>query len=289
MKRIASIARAAALVAAALLAASPTSLRAQEEEPETGFKDTAELAWVLTAGNSSSSTLGLKNVAEYLWPRSTFKFDLGGIRTESGQTTRSAVLLPGGGYRVEKETETRKTAENYYAVARYDFFFTEDWFGFTSAGWDRDEFAGTRNKWTGVLGAGREILATERTKLKVDLGMTYTSEELVVGPTDNFAGLRFGWDFAHALTSTTDLTSVLLLDENLKTTQDLRADFTNAVAVAINSRLALKASLRLLWRNQPALTAVPVTLPDGTPTGDLIEVPLDKLDTTFTTALVLKW
>ena len=58
--------------------------------------------------------------------------------------------------------------------------------------------------------------------------------------------------------------------------------------MALSSRLALKPSLRLLWRNDPALKQVALFLPDGTETVQQVLVPLEKLDTYFTLALVVK-
>ena len=62
-------------------------------------------------------------------------------------------------------------------------------------------------------------------------------------------------------------------------TEDLRADWTNSLAVAMSEKLALKASLQILFDNEPALTAVPL--------GDAeVLTPLGKVDSVFTVAIV---
>ncbi len=112
--------------------------------------------------------------------------------------------------------------------------------------------------------------------------MTYTIQEDVVeapGVDDSFFGLRGSYDFFHTLTESTGLSSVLVVDQNLNTPEDLRADWTNSIAVAMSERLALKTSLRLLFDNEPAFTAVP--LGDGQ-----VLTPLGKVDTVFTVAIV---
>ena len=78
------------------------------------------------------------------------------------------------------------------------------------------------------------------------------------------------------------------MDWNLDNTDDIRVDFENSLPISISSKLAFKPSLRLLWRNAPALTEVPLERPDGTDTGDKVFVPLEELDTIFTVALVVK-
>ncbi|MBT8398320.1 MAG: hypothetical protein KJN92_15205, partial [Gemmatimonadetes bacterium] len=78
------------LLASALV---PGDLLAQDERP-LGWTDVAELTFVLTAGNASSSTFGLKNTAERLWENSSFKLTFGAVRTSSGITTRTATGTP---------------------------------------------------------------------------------------------------------------------------------------------------------------------------------------------------
>ena len=76
--------------------------------------------------------------------------------------------------------------------------------------------------------------------------------------------------------------SLLVVDENLNDTEDLRADWTNSLTVAMSERLALKTSLQVLFDNQPSLTAVPL--------GDSeVLTPLDKVDSIFTVALVVNF
>ncbi len=67
----------------------------------------------------------------------------------------------------------------------------------------------------------------------------------------------------------------------------MRFDWTNSLPVSISETLALKPSLQLLWRNDPALEAIELFTSGGDPTGSTVLVPLDKLDTLFTLALVL--
>ncbi len=109
------------------------------------------------------------------------------------------------------------------------------------------------------------------------------------GGSDTFLGIRLSWDFFKKLTATTSYTNVFIVDENLDDTSDLRADLDQSLAVAISPRLALKVSLRLLYDNQPSLEALPLFLPDGSPSGESVLVELDELDAIFTSALVINF
>jgi hypothetical protein len=131
---------------------------------------------------------------------------------------------------------------------------------------------------------------SEEFRLKTDYGVTYTFQsDVVENPflRSKFPGLRFSWDAMRRLTETAHIESVLVTDLNIENTDDVRADFTNGLTLAINSALALKPSVQLQWRNEPALTEIELFAPDGALTGEKVRVPLDKFDTFVTIALVV--
>ncbi len=272
-----------------MLCAHPLS--AQDRQKELGWFFTSELTAVWTAGNSESNTFGLASSLRYVWEHAQVRFEAGGVRAESSLTTRTAVGTSPDDFTLEEETVTRKTAEAYYARGRYDYSVSSRFFVFAGADWLRNTFAGIDSRTLVAVGAGNTWLDTDRLRFKTDYSATYTFQEDVVDDPfmkAKFPGLRFTYDFWSKLTSSTDLTSVLITDWNLDNTDDVRVDLTNALPIAISSALALKPSLQLLWRNDPALTEVALVESDGTPTGDMVLVPLNKLDSFFTLALVVK-
>ncbi len=263
--------------------AGPSAVAAQGERP-LGWSDVAELTFVLTAGNASSSTLGLKNTAEHLWEKTGFKLSFGAIRTESGVTTRTASGTLDN-FTISESTESEVTAENYFIKSRLDHSLGDAAFLFGGAGWDRNTFAGIQNRYGFVTGAGKAWFEEETRRFKTDLGLTYTIQDDVVenpDADDSFFGLRGSYDYFRKLSGTTGFTSTLAVDQNLNATEDLRADWTNSVAVAMSERLALKTSLQILYDKDPALTAVPLG------NGEVL-TPLDKVDSIFTVAVVVNF
>lgn len=251
------------------------------QEVETGWKDVAELTFVFTGGNATSSTFGFKNTADYLWPNAAFQLSAGGIRTNTGTTVRTATGTPEN-FSISETTDTETTAENYFLRSRLDRNLSEAAFVFAGAGWDRNTFAGVDNRYAFVTGAGRTWFAEDTRKLKTDLGLTYTiQDDVVENPDidDSFMGLRGSYDYFRQLSGNTGFTSVLVADQNLNETSDLRADWTNSLAVAMSDRLALKTSFQLLYDKTPSLVAVP--LGDGE-----VLTPLGKVDNVFTVAIV---
>jgi putative salt-induced outer membrane protein YdiY len=270
-----------ALVVAAMAAALLPGSVVGQDERTLGWSDVAELTFVLTAGNASSSTFGLKNTAERLWEKTSFKLSFGAVRTESGTTTRTATGTPEN-FTISESTESEVTAENYFVKTRLDRNLGDAAFIFGGADWDRNTFSGIQNRYGFVSGGGKAWFEEDTRKLKTDLGLTYTIQEDVVetpGADDSFLGLRGSYDFFHKLSETAALTSVLAVDQNLEMPEDLRADWTNSLAVAMSEKLALKTTLQILFDNEPALTAVPL--------GDTeVLTPLGKVDTVFTVAIV---
>ena len=269
------------------LALGPRGELSAQEEREPGWYDQAEFSLVVTAGNTQSNTFGIKNRLERLFPSARLAFDAGGLRVESGTTVRTAIGTPGD-FDVIEDTDTETKAENYFASLRYDRELSDRSYAYGSGGWVRNRFAGIDDRWTGAVGLGWKLIGTERTVFQADLAGTVTSEQPVIGESNSFGGLRFTWGLSHELTETTKITSALTVDENLSDTEDLRADFDNAVAVDISGALALKTGVKLLFDNQPALEDIDLLAAPGGPSTGTVAVPLDELDTQFTVALIIR-
>jgi len=273
-----------------------TSLKPADDpdEPLSGFYDTADLSIVITGGNSAATTFGLRNLAEYYWEKSSLRFDLGGLSTQSrSREDRVAVETGDGGFEVV-EAERQKTAENYFANLRYDYSLSERWYTFAIGGWSRNRFAGYDDKWQGALGVGWIAIDTEKTKLDLDIAGTYTSESPVLGEKNDFGGLRLAYGFEQHIAESTIFLSNLVLDQNLKETKDLRADWFNALEISITDLVFLRTSFRILWRNDPLFETLPLYDSSGNPVldgnGDPVGVPsqLEPVDTYFLTSLGLK-
>lgn len=255
-----------------------------------GWSATAELTGVWTAGNSTASTFGLNASVRREWARSELKVDGGGIRTEAVRMTRVARGSVES-YEIEEETDRERTAESYYARARFDRRLSEAFYTFAGADWLRNTFSGVDSRTLFAAGAGNRWIADERTRFKTDAALTYTLQDDVVNNpfvNSEFAGVRAALDLWKYVSSSAEFASVLVADWNLDNREDVRLDWTSSLPVSINARLALKPSLQLLWRNEPSLIEVPLVAPDGSATGELVTTPLEKLDTFFTLALVVK-
>jgi hypothetical protein len=272
-----------------ILIATVLPARAQDTPPD-GWAMTGELTSVMSMGNSEALTLGLGVSVLNRQGANLLTFEAGGIRTESVIVSRTAVGTSTD-FEIRKDEDREKTAESYFARARYDRALGERFFVFGGADWLRNTFAGIDSRFLVAAGGGNIWKDTEDTRFRTNFAATYTFQsDVVKNPflNTNFPGVRAGWEFWHRLTSTTEFDSRLVGDLNLDETDDTRLDFTNSLAVSISSALALKPSLQVLWRNLPSLTSVPLLESDGTPAGESVTIPLEKTDLLFRLALVLK-
>jgi len=279
----------AASVALFTMLAAPAL--AQDDEPDLGWAFTAELGSLWTGGNQETFNLAADVTVEYKWPVSRFKFEGGGFSTESSLTTTTAVGTGQDDFELSSETVTEKTAEAFYSRARYEYDISEKFYLFGAGDWLRNTFAGIDSRFLTAAGAGNLWVDNDKVRFSTDYSVTYTFESEVVskpGVNANFPGLRLAYDFNWTLTESTSFESTLISDFNLDNTDDIRVDWYNGFPIDISSVLAFKPSIRLLWRNDPALEEVPLSDGAGNDVGTVF-APLQELDTFFNLALIFKF
>ena len=286
------------LGAAAVLAAVPflTSTTAMGQDETTGWKDTAEFSLVMTGGNTETSALGLKNKLWKRWDKSAFELNAGAIKVETTTVTKTAIGTTTV-FSIDEVSSTEKTAENYYLNGRYDRMIHERFFWFVGAGWDRNEFAGIENRYTGYAGVGNIWVQKEKIFWSTDYSASITKQDDVTPDPaidDTYPGLRLSSAFKYDFGKNASYGNDTIVDVNLNETEDLRVDMTNWLAVSMSEHLALKLSLQVLYDNLPALEAVTLLEFDGlTGTfidmGNTVPAELDELDTILTASLVINF
>lgn len=251
-----------------------------------GLKVSADLSYVFTSGNSRTGTLGFGFDLTRRWERQGLALSASGTQASSSADLDFALGTSDSFEVVRPDPEP--TAEYYAVRSRYDYRLSERVFVLAGGGWERNLFSGLRSRLVAEAGFGYVLVADESTDFRARLGATYTNNrEVVANPAleDNFAGARLSWTLKRQLTDTADLVHDLVLDENLKQTDDFRADASASLSVSVSSRLALKVSYRLLYRNLPALRELPLQDASGAALGT-VAVPLRKVDQGLSVSLV---
>ena len=259
-------------------------------EKKLGWQDKAELALVLTAGNSETSTFGFRNLLSRIWTDAELHFEVAGLRTETATITAMPVGTSADDFVLREESASALTAENYLARAKYDRTLRPRLFVFGTGGWDRNVFAGIENRYNAAGGVGNIWRDREDFRFRTDYGISVTHQIPTVGSEVTFAGLRLSADLMRKLTASTTLTHLTIAEENLDDTDDFRLDSLTAVAVAMTDRLAIQLSLKFLFDNVPSFVEADLlSTVTGLPVGILVPVQADKLDTLVNVALVVNF
>jgi hypothetical protein len=264
--------------------------RAQDEpERKLGWSDTAELSFVVSGGNAEANTLGLRNSLSRTWERSIITIDASALRASTGTISRLAVGSSVNDFAVRKESTSAVTAENYLLRGRYDRNVTDRLFWFVGAGWDRNVFTGIQNRFEGIGGVGNTWFENDDRAFKTTYGLSIVNQEDVVSNPEvdsTFMAAQLSSDYRRTMGGAS-YANLIIVNQNLQATGDLRFDMVNSFSVSLVERLALKLTHQLLFDNQPSLVAIPLVRVDGTALESTVLVPLDKVDTIFTLAVVI--
>jgi putative salt-induced outer membrane protein len=186
----------------------------------TEWKPSGELGYVMTSGNSETSSLNAKVAlqGEGTWVHDYY-----------------ALVLRG-------ETDDETTAQRYEVAGKSGYKFSERRYVFGSVRYENDDFAPFDYQVTGAGGLGWYALKSDATTWLFEVGPGARRSELVTGESEtDFVG-RGLMDLRHALTGTTQLIETLLVETGSSNTF-LQNDL--GVAVSISKSLALKAALQV--------------------------------------------
>src|SRR5688572_9294662 len=127
------------IIVLVVLLSAPISGSAQDKPKPWSYSGRLTAVW--TGGNSEASTFGLGSTIRHVANKNELKLEANGVRTESSRKTRRAVGTVDA-FRVEEDKEWQKTAEAYYARARYDRTVSSGSIVFGGVDWLRNTFAG---------------------------------------------------------------------------------------------------------------------------------------------------
>ena len=274
------------LAAMAMASAAFGQTAPPPKQPELGPSNNTELSLVMAAGNAESTSIGLRNVYEYHWPKASMRWETGWLAADSRDGDRYAVQNGTGFDVVDPGTAT--DSNRLFSKLHYQRQLSTrtDWF--TDFDASRDQPANINHLYVLAGGLGTTWKNSPELFFRTGYGLTYTNEDLELEGDNQFAGYRLYYRLKALVATSTTAESELTFDGSFETGDDFRTDWLNSVTVAINSRMALKSSLRLLFRNLPALEAIGLRNAAGVTIGT-VQVEKHALDTNFTTSLVIKF
>ena len=256
----------------------------RDEERKLGWSNVADFGFVLTSGNSSTSTLTFDDKLTRAWKNAELSFRGGALRTNTVDDS-FAVGTPDD-FRIIEDDSRELDTERYFVEGRYDRDITERFFWVVGAGWDRDTDAGIENRNVVFAGVGNTWRNDDHLRFKTDYALTFTRQiDEIVNPErdENFSEVRLSWDYMHQFAKETRFDSNFIFFVNVSDANDYHFNTINAVTTNMTS-------LQFLYQNFPTLEAIDLFNLDpgqgGVGIGTAV-VPRKKLDTVVKFALVL--
>lgn len=265
----------------------PASPQDQEEEKKLGWSNVADLGFVLTAGNSSTSTFSFDDKLTYAWERADFNFRAGALRVQT-MDDPFAVGSPEDFEIIEDLTRALDT-ERYYFSGNYQKNISDLFFWVAGGGWDKDTNAGIESRTVIFGGIGNMWKETERTLFTTDYTVTFTRRiDDIPDPErkGKFSELRLGWDYRRQLTAHTQFDSDLVFFAAISDFSDNRFVTINSVTSNLTDMFALRFSLEFRYQNIPALEEIDLETPEGRPIGEVV-VRKKKLDSVLKFSFVV--
>ncbi|MGB9906798.1 MAG: DUF481 domain-containing protein [Candidatus Saccharicenans sp.] len=253
------------------------------------WKKTLELSYVVTGGNTLSSSFSFgANLTRSPNEKDTYTLKTFLLRSHSTTITRRAVGTEEN-YTVEEEKTRRLSAENYLLSGQYDHRVSGRLATNLAFVWDRNKFSGVLSRALGTAGAGLVLADSTRTKMRTQAGLSFTIRKYSQQPVNTFLGFRYSLSWEQKLFDNASFATAFIFDDNLAHLSDWRYEWNFNVAAPLNKKLALKTGVRILRNNKPPDLSVPLFTPEGEPTSLTVLIPRHKVDTFFTTSIVINF
>jgi len=195
------------------------------------FRDTGELSYVDTSGNSDSSSFSLNNKFTYTYdPTVTVVWSLGALHSTS-------------------ENET--SAEKYFSNLRTDKKTGSFSFFFLQSGWERERLSGIANRISASGGLGLQFFKNDNHDFKGDSGFNYiyeerTTKEIKRSPS-LVANLNYVFKFKENVTFGQDGNVNYDLDDP----DNYEFKSVTSLQVSLTAHLAIKNAYTVSYRNAP--------------------------------------
>ena len=259
----------------------------EEEEKKLGWSNIADLGFVLTAGNSSTSTFSFDDKLSYAWERADFIFRAGALRIRT--TDDPFAVGTSDDFEVIEDLNRELDTEHYYLEGTYQRNITDLFFWLTGGGWDKDTNAGIENRTVIFGGVGNTWKDNERTTFKTDYTATFTrriDEIPELERDEKFSELRLGWNYRQQLAAHTEFDSDLVFFATISDFGDNRFVTVSSLTTNMTDRFAFRFSLEFRYQNIPAFEKIDLETPEGLPMGEVV-VRKKKLDTVVKLSFVV--
>ncbi|MEI7481823.1 MAG: DUF481 domain-containing protein [Elusimicrobiota bacterium] len=216
------------IIVIALVLGMSSSVLAQDAPKK--WKDAAELSSVQTSGNSKTSTIAAKDLFNYDWSKTALEVAAGGLGTKNKNTV---------------------TAEQYSASEKVNFKLTGRNYVFEKTAWDKNRFAGIKDRYDFGVGVGRHLLNQGKDNLFAEAGGGYTIEDRLRSANESFGTYRGYAKYIRTLSATANASQDLEYIGNMQDAKGYRMSTETALVASISTHFTLKASYVWKFSNKP--------------------------------------
>ena len=201
------------------------------DAPAKPWKANAELSFVNANGNTKATTLSAKGKYNYDWTRDGLEVEAGAFNTATQAVT---------------------TAEQYFISEKITRKWTDKDYMFEKVRWDKDRFAGVKDRYDAGVGEGRQILDLPQDKLNAELGVGYISEGHYgnINKTEYASGRAYA-KYARILSATATASQDVEYLADLKNSNGYRLNAETALIASLSTHLSMKTSFLVKHVNEP--------------------------------------
>ncbi len=194
------------------------------------WKVSADLSLVSCNGNTKSLTVTSKSKFTYDWTKTGLELEAGGL----GSQNNTGVI-----------------AEQYFSSEKVLWKWSERNYLFEKVRWDKNRFAGIKNRYDSSAGLGRQLIKSEKDNLIAELGGGYVIEEQEPSGDKEYAAGRAYTGYKHKLSETANFEQSAEYLTNLKDANDYRINTVSSLTAAISTYFSLKLSYQWSKVNMP--------------------------------------
>ncbi|PIE02079.1 MAG: hypothetical protein CSA81_08845 [Acidobacteria bacterium] len=261
------------------------------EEPARNWKNSTELAFLATGGNSETATFGLKNHYTLTKGKGTFNFKLEGIRTSDTETYRTAVGTADDFSILETE-ETNTKVERYTVDLKYDRKISDALEWFVGTKWEKDAPKGIKSRLSFMAGLGNILISRDDMEWKINYGLEYSTREHYVEPEgfdSSFGSVAFSSVLMKKFGKNSKWDQNFDITAPFEDFEAYRVNFTNSLTSSLAGNFAMKLSLALMYEGTPAFSSVALFDTVGGNELGTVLYEKDNLDYSLTASLVMNF
>ena len=207
-----------------------SSAMAQEAAVPKKWKNSAELSYVQTGGDSKISTLSAKDLFNYDWDKAALEVSASGLNAKNNSSV---------------------TAEQYNASEKVSIKLSGKNYAFEKILWEKNRPSGINNRYDFDLGVGRQLLQLANDNLFAEVGGGYLTEDRIASANQSFATYRGYAKYIRTLSATANASQDFEYLGNMNDSSGYRMNAETAIIASMSTHLSLKASYQWQYTNSP--------------------------------------